>query len=69
MLTAEQYARNFWCAAYFYRRGEHRDPGPAVKVLRHVTHYATGMVQDRAATLLKEIDHGTGTDEHAPGDN
>lgn len=48
--------RKFWCAAYFYRRADPaRDRAVAVKVLAQVTATASGTVQDRAASLLREI--------------
>lgn len=58
-------ARNFWCAAYFFRHAPDRDRSIAVKVLEQTATTATGTIQTRAATMLKEI-NGTGTDEHPP---
>lgn len=49
-------ARDFWCAAYFYRRAPDRNPTTAIRILRHIAANETGPVQSRADTLLKEIE-------------
>jgi hypothetical protein len=55
-LTLADRTRNFWNAAYFFRRAEPtRNRAIAVKVLEQVTNTASGTVQDRAANLLREI--------------
>ncbi|RJT42022.1 hypothetical protein D3227_04920 [Mesorhizobium waimense] len=56
MLNLADRTRNFWCAAYFYRRADpSRDRAIVPKVLEQVTTKANGTVKDRAATLLREI--------------
>ncbi|RUX03169.1 MAG: hypothetical protein E5V51_00080 [Mesorhizobium sp.] len=48
--------RNFWCAAYFFRRASpDRDRSIVAKVLEQVTTTTNGTVQHRAANLLREI--------------
>ncbi|MDX8492936.1 hypothetical protein RFN29_15260 [Mesorhizobium sp. VK22B] len=55
-LSLADRTRNFWNAAYFFRRADPaRDRAVAVKVLAQVTATASGTVQDRAASLLREI--------------
>jgi hypothetical protein len=63
MTVLEIRAKQFWSAAHFLRRAPNRDHAIAVKILRQVAR-ATGPVQCRAATLLREIDNGT--DQHSP---
>lgn len=63
-MTLAVRTRKFWCAAFFYRRAGNRDRSIAVKVLEQLVPVATGTVQRRAATLLREINHGT--DQYPP---
>lgn len=56
MLSLADRTKNFWSAAYFYRHADPRqDRSICVKVLAQVIQTTNGTVQDRAATLLKEI--------------
>ncbi|SDL06652.1 hypothetical protein SAMN05428953_12635 [Mesorhizobium muleiense] len=55
-LTLAGRTRKFWCAAYFYRRADpSRNRAIAVAVLVQVKETTVGTVQDRAASLLREI--------------
>ncbi len=56
--------KQFWSAAFFYRRAPDRNRDKAILVLNHVRNTATGKVQSRAANLLKEIEHDT---DNPPG--
>ncbi len=54
MSTTPETARQFWCAAYYYRRAGTRGRDTALKILNHLRRTATGKVNDRATQLLKE---------------
>lgn len=57
-MNLAQRTRNFWCAAYFYRRAApERDRKSIPKILKHVAAVTTGNVQKRADQLLKEIEN------------
>jgi hypothetical protein len=47
----------FWSAAQFYRRSGRTDMSLAVKVLEQVAADAPPRLQDRAVTVLVEIDN------------
>lgn len=56
MLTLADRTRNFWSAAYYYRRADpSRDRAIVAKVLAQLTFTASGTVQARASNLLREI--------------
>ena len=53
MIGLAEIARQFWCAAFFIRRGQDRDKSVAVAVLQKLKS-TTGPVQSRAEAILKE---------------
>lgn len=55
MTLAEQ-TRKFWCAAHFYRHSAKGDRKLAIKCLEQVAADSGERLQDRAVTLLVEID-------------
>lgn len=56
MLSLADRTRDFWNAAYFYRRADpSRRRDIAVAVLAQVTETTNGTVQARAVNLLREI--------------
>lgn len=58
-MTDADTARQFWSAAYFYRRAPDRDRSTAIKVLEMISTTTTGIVQSRAADIMKEINDGS----------
>lgn len=64
-MTDADTAKQFWSAAYFYRRAPDRDRATAIKVLDFLSATATGIVQSRAADMMKDIKNN-GTDQHSP---
>lgn len=56
MTLAEQ-TRLFWAASHYYRRCEGTNPEIAIKVLEQVAADAPPLLQDRAVTVLVEIDN------------
>ena len=63
-MTDADTARQFWSAAYFYRRAPDRDRTTAIVVLTALSGSPPGLVQSRAADIMKEI--ANGTDQHSP---
>lgn len=57
----DEQARDFWSAAYYYRRARDRDTSTAVKILRRIHETATGLIHDRAEEILKGIEDGSAT--------
>ncbi|MGY4333173.1 hypothetical protein ACVWWG_007590 [Bradyrhizobium sp. LB7.2] len=64
-MTDADTARQFWSAAFFYRRAPDRNRATAIMVLTTLSTSTTGIVQSRAADILKEI--ANVTDQHTPG--
>ena len=56
-MTDANSARQFWSAAYYYRRALDRDRTKAIEVLDFLRTTAPGIVQFRAAVMMKEIEH------------
>lgn len=57
-MTLADQTRRFWNAAYFYRRGPSKSGlSLASRVLEQVAADTTGRLQDRAVTVLVEIDN------------
>lgn len=54
----DEQAREFWAAAWFFRRSG-RDTSQAVKILRTISSKYPGKIGDRAGELLKGIDNGS----------
>lgn len=52
-------AKPFWSAALFWRRAANRDRNKAVWIIAAISRNPASKAQSRAATLLKEIRHGT----------
>jgi hypothetical protein len=60
MTSREEFALQFWSAAYFVRRSKGRDRATAIRVLESVSTNAKGPVADRAGKLLTEINNVSG---------
>lgn len=63
-MTDADTAKQFWSAAYFYRRAPDRDRAKAIEVLDFLRTNATGIVQFRAAVMMKDINN----EQHPPRD-
>lgn len=65
-MTDADTAKQFWSAAFFYRRAPDRDRTTAIKVLEFLSTTTTGIVQSRAAEIMKDVNHVT--DQYPAGE-
>ncbi|MGJ5032256.1 hypothetical protein ACQR1I_35840 [Bradyrhizobium sp. HKCCYLS2038] len=66
-MTSADTARRFWSAAFYYRRAPDRDRSTAVMVLTDLSTSASGIVQSRAADIMKEIANDADRNTTGPG--
>ncbi|MGP3712311.1 hypothetical protein ACS5UA_15885 [Brucella sp. RRSP16] len=54
----DEQARDFWCAAWFYRRASGRDTSQAVNILQQIEQQYHEMIRIKAADILTKITQG-----------
>lgn len=54
----EEQARDFWCAAWFYRRASGRETSRAVNILQQIEQRYHDKIREKAADLLTKITQG-----------
>lgn len=66
MPSRDELHKMYWSAAYLFRRDPGRIRERIISTLSHVITHSSGILQERAAAVLKEVSNGPGPDADPP---